>query len=90
MTGKNRTARRTMALTSCRVHAGEALAISIPRSEGGGDPALSGAHALRAVRAGCSVMNAHRPGCMAGRPPARAFLLTLCGDARIATLAGQT
>ncbi len=59
----------------CRVHAGEALAISIPRSEGGG---LSGAHALRAVRAGCCVMNADRPGCVAGSGPDVPF--DLCAE----------
>jgi hypothetical protein len=35
--------------------AGEALAISIPPSRGGGDPAFSGTYALWAVPAGRSV-----------------------------------
>jgi hypothetical protein len=37
MTGKNRTPEGRWHLR-CRINAGEALAISIPRSEGGGDP----------------------------------------------------
>jgi len=40
-----------------RTAAGEALAISIPRTECGSDPAFPGAHALWAVCAGRSVRN---------------------------------
>jgi hypothetical protein len=43
-----------------RTAAGEALAISIPRTENGGDQALPRAHALWALRAGRSVRNLWR------------------------------